>query len=79
MYIYIYFIAEHVVTKEPVEAPYAKSVGSSMMVFVLCEAALILFMDINWVILRRNRKNKQGKTHKTKKEQKKKKVRQKAK
>ena len=43
------------------EAPYAVSVGSSMLVFVICEAALILFMDLDWAIRRRNRKQKKGK------------------
>ena len=50
-----------VVSKEPVEAQYAKSVGSSMLVFVICEAALILFMDFEWAIRRRNRKQKKRK------------------
>ena len=45
------------------EAPYAVSVGSSMLVFVICEAALILFMDIDWAI-RRNKKHKKKKKKK---------------
>ena len=48
------------------EAPYAVSVGSSMLVFVICEAALILFMDIDWAI-RRNKKHKKKKKKKKKK------------
>ena len=43
------------------EAPYAKSVGSSMLVFVIFEAVLILLMDLDWAIRRRNRKQKKGK------------------
>ena len=39
--------------KEPVEAPYAVSVGTSMLVFVICEATLILFMDIHSAISHR--------------------------
>ena len=49
------------------EAPYAVSVGSSMLVFVIFEAALILFMDIDWAIRRRNKKQKKkGKKQKRK-------------
>ena len=50
-----------VVNKEPVESPYAVSVGSSMLVIVIFEAALILFMDLDWAIRGRNRKQKKGK------------------
>ena len=49
------------VGKEPVEAPYAAGIGSSVLVFVIFEAALILFMDFEWAIRRRNRKQKKGK------------------
>ena len=56
-----------IVNKEPVEAPYAVGVGSSMLVFVIFEAALILFMDFEWVMRRRNRKQKKGKRPKTQK------------
>ena len=57
------FIADKVkvVSKEPVEAPYAVSAGSSMLVFIIFEAVLILFMDFEWVMRRRNRKQKKGK------------------
>ena len=49
------------------EAPYAVSVGSSMLVFVIFEAALILFMDIDWAIRRLNKKQKKkGKKQKRK-------------
>ena len=50
-----------IVNNEPVEAPYAAIVGSSVLVFVIFEAALILFMDLDWAIRGRNRKQKKGK------------------
>ena len=40
------------------EAPYAVSVGSTILVFLICEAVFILFMDIGWAIRRRNKKQK---------------------
>ena len=57
------FLADKVkvVNKEPVEAQYAVSVGSSTLVFVIFEAVLILCMDLEWAIRRRNRKEKKGK------------------
>ena len=63
------FLADKVkvVSKEPVEAPYAKSVGSSMLVFVIFEAVLILLMDLDWAIRRRNRKQKGKRLRKQKK------------
>ena len=48
------------------EAPYAVSVGSTILVFLICEAAFILFMDIGWAIRRRNKKQKKGKKQKRK-------------
>ena len=44
------------VKKDPSEGAHAVGVGSSIWVFVLTEAILFVFMDIEWALRKRNSK-----------------------